>query len=182
LPGYTIGGLVGHVGAAVAWLEPLLEAAPPKDAPVISFGEYYKPLVMRQPDDFDAPLHVGAREQGERGAARGPAETVARMRARLDRIRARLADEVTDRLLDLRPTLPIAIQLEDFLRTRVVELVVHGDDLAVSVGLAPEPPSASAAVTIDTLLATARAENGDLEVIRALARGGRSTAHLMPVL
>lgn len=93
-----------------------------------------------------------------------------------------MAGEKGDRLLDLRPIVPIAIRLDDFLRTRVMELVVHADDLATSVGVDPPQPSASAAtMAIESLMATARATHGDLAVIRALARRERSDANVFPV-
>jgi hypothetical protein len=182
LSGYTVGGIVGHVGAAVAWLAPLLEPAPPNDAPVMQLGDYYAPFVVRKPDDFDGELHTAARAQGERGAQRGPNETVARLRTRIDGLREPLVNEDIDRLIDLRPTLPGAIRLEDFIRTRVLELIVHGDDLGASIGLHLSPPGDATAVTIETLFATALSEHGDLEVIRALVRVERSIGHLIPIL
>jgi uncharacterized protein (TIGR03083 family) len=181
LSGYTIGGIVGHVGAAVAWLGPLLETAPSSDVPVMRLGDYYAPLVVRKPGDFDGELHTAARAQGERGSQRGPSETVARLRTRIDSLRQQLENDI-DRLVDLRPTLPGAIQLGDFLRTRVVELVVHGDDLGVSIGLNLSPPRDAAVIAIETLLATALKEHGDLEIIRALVRVERSIGQVIPIL
>jgi hypothetical protein len=43
----------------------------------------------------------------------------------------RLAQEDLGRLLDLRPFLPVTIELGEYLVTQVIELVVHSDDLAV---------------------------------------------------
>ena len=183
LAGLSVGGLVAHVAAGVAWLEPLLKADPPGDGrPVLSAGQYYQPFMMTEPDDLDGAMHVAVREQAEGHATRGPADTVASLRARTDRIRGALTDTPGGRLLDLRPTLPVAIPLGDFLATRIVELVVHGDDLAASLGVPADPPSGPAGVAVATLVAAARTTHGDGEVIRALARRERTSREVFPVL
>lgn len=182
LVGYTVGGLVGHVAAGVGWLEPLLEGAPPTDATPITFSAYCIQVMVGAPQDLDR-VHAFAREQGERGAQRGHREALARLRGRIDRLQVLLDKEDGDRLLDLRPMVPAAIPLDEFIRTRVVELVVHGDDLAASVGVTPWQPGVDAAeLTIDVLMAVARQMHGDVEVIRALCRRERATPGVIPVL
>jgi uncharacterized protein (TIGR03083 family) len=184
LTDYTIGGLVGHVGAAIGWLDALLDTAPPEDGvPVMTDAGAYDALFpIREPADFDKPHHVYARNQGARAAERGPDETVARLRHRTDSLRRRLPAANLDRVLDFRPTLPHAIRLGDFIPTRTLELIIHGDDLAASLGLRLDPPEAPATVTLHTLLATARHLHGDLAVLRALARAERCDAPVIPVL
>ncbi|MGH9038437.1 MAG: hypothetical protein ACRD0O_21990, partial [Acidimicrobiia bacterium] len=94
-----------------------------------------------------------------------------------------LVKEDGDRLLDLRPLVPAAIPRDEFIRTRIVELVVHGDDLAASIGVKAWQPTVDAAgLTIDVLIAVARQIHGDVEVIRALCRRERSTPGVIPVL
>ena len=62
------------------------------------------------------------------------------------------------------------------------ELVVHADDLAVSVGAtAPAVSEAAAVAAIDALVTTARAAHGDIAVLRALARRERSSDDVFPV-
>lgn len=183
LEGYSVGGLVGHVTAGISWVERLLETTPPSDAPVMSLGDYCAPFPVRKPEDLDTQLHTWAREQGERGAQRGPAETVAKLRARVERLPVLLAKEDVHRLIDLRPTVPGAIRLDNFIRTRILEVVIHGDDLAVSVGMTSfHPDAGAAALAIGTLITAARENHGDLEVIRALSRGERSAPNVVPVL
>jgi hypothetical protein len=73
--------------------------------------------------------------------------------------------------------------LDEYLRTRVVELVVHADDLAASVGVEPVPPQpATTAVAIDVLVGVARIRHGDMAVLRALARRERDTVRALRVL
>jgi hypothetical protein len=58
--------------------------------------------------------------------------------------------------------------------TRMVELVAHTDDLAVSVGLEPPPPDPDAAtLVVHCLVDVARRRHGDLAVVRALTRRER---------
>ena len=183
LDGYTVGGIVGHITAAVAWLGPLLDTtAPDSDVPVWSVGDYLAPFPVRTAEDLNGPLHVATRAQGERVAERGPKETVAKLHSRLEDVAERVMAADLHRLLDLRPTLPAAIPVGDFLRTRVVELVVHGDDLAVSIDLSVDPPDDAGAIAANALLAAAIHKHGHLELLRALARGERSTGGLFPVL
>lgn len=183
LRGLSVGGLVGHVSAGIGWIEPLLDTAPADNVQIVRRGKYFSPFTIRTPDDFDAELHRRVREQGERGGQRGATDTVAKLRSRVERLSTLLPQQDPDRLIDLRPTVPGAMYLDDFICTRIIEVVVHGDDLAVSVGLVPDPPTVEAAtIVIDTLVEAARDQHGDLEVIRTLARGDRSTPGVVPVL
>ena len=75
-----------------------------------------------------------------------------------------------------------ATTLEEYLRTRVVELAVHGDDLAVSVGLRYEVPPVAADVVLGVCLELARARSGDLAVLRAFVRRERADADVLRVL
>ena len=173
---------MGHTAAAIAWLGPLLDTTPDADVAVWSVADYLAAFPLRSAEDLDAPLHSAARAQGERGAQRGPKDTVARLEIRLNDLGERLTADDLNRLLDLRPTLPAAIPLDEFLRTRVVELVVHGEDLAASVGVESNPPRTAAVTAIETLMTVAVAQHGPVEVIRALARRERSRAAVFPVL
>jgi hypothetical protein len=81
-------------------------------------------------------------------------------------------------------TLPPAIRMpwwdwslsfEDFLLTRVMELVVHSDDLAVSVGT--EPPALPEEVlgpVLALLVGVALRRHGQPAVVRALSRSERA--------
>ena len=59
----------------------------------------------------------------------------------------------------------------DYLRSRLVEVLVHTDDLATSVGIDAGPPPPSAVdVALAFLLEAARRDHGDLAVLRAFTR------------
>lgn len=58
----------------------------------------------------------------------------------------------------------------EYLTTRLVELVVHADDLAVSVGVDDPAPSEDACRAVAGVLAqTAALRDGGLDAVRALA-------------
>jgi len=182
MEGYSVGGVVGHVNAAIEPLESALDKPAPSDLKVIRLGRYYGGLKIETPDDAQKPIHSVVRDLSDKAAREGLEANAARFRSLVGSMGKRLAGEEGDRQLDLRPIVPIAIRLDDFLRTRVMELVVHTDDLAASTGVVPpQPSSAAATVAIETLMATARATHGDLAVIQALARSERSNAKVFPV-
>jgi hypothetical protein len=76
-----------------------------------------------------------------------------------------------DRLVPVLTIPGAATTFENYMRSRVVELIAHTDDLAVSVGVAPPEPGS---VAIGALVELARARSGYLGVIRGLARAERA--------
>ena len=181
LEGYTVGGIVGHVNAAVGWLEPLLETVAPADARPIRPGHYYAGMKLDGSGESRHPMHDVVREMSEKAALLGPEANASKFRSLTDRLRVRLPAEGEERILDLAPTIPMFVRLVDFLTTRIVELVVHADDLAVSVGAAAPLPKEAAAVVIEALVMAARAAHGDTAVLRALTRRERSSGAVFPV-
>jgi uncharacterized protein (TIGR03083 family) len=170
LNGFSVGGLARHLANQVTDSRRLLRAAPGTTAvPVL---EHYtrNAWVTSGPD---GPDNVSIRQSGEDGAA---ATTP-----------AGLADEVDDALAELRRVVPAeppsrvidfrrwGLAVDDFLLTRVMELVVHTDDLAVSLGVpTPELPAAATEATIDLLTRVAAWRHGPLAVVRTLARQERA--------
>jgi hypothetical protein len=67
------------------------------------------------------------------------------------------------------------LAVDDLLLTRVMELVVHADDLAVSLGIpTPAMPAEATDATIRLLARVAAWRHGPLAVVRALARRERA--------
>lgn len=175
LPDYTTGALVGHVLSATSALERYLDAPPPT-APPVPRGAYYAGVAK----PGAAPeLHAGIRQRGAAQAAGGHPAAMAAFRALRGRLVDRLAAEGEDRALVVAYGLPM--RLDDYLETRIVELVVHQDDLAVGLGVNAGLAPAAVAVASDHLLEACRERHGGLEVLRALTRPGRTAPETLCV-
>ncbi|WP_454299247.1 hypothetical protein [Salana multivorans] len=70
-------------------------------------------------------------------------------------------------------TIAGGMRLVDYLPTRTLELVVHGCDLAVALGVEPHPPAGPATTALTTLATLAIRADRSAPVILALTgRGG----------
>ena len=75
------------------------------------------------------------------------------------------------------------LTLDDFCRTRLIEVVLHTDDVAASVGVdPPEPPIEAMEIISDILVGIARHVHGERAVVNALARRERAPAGVFPVI
>ena len=181
LTGYRVGELAGHTLLATARLEAVLaEEVEPRT--VVDLAGFYGPNRVDDPTDTDAGLHPLIRAAAADVAQSGPDAVAAELRAVLDRLQDGLTTADPARPVSVVNVRGGATPLETYLRTRVVELVVHGDDLAASVGLSYEVPAAAAEVTLGVCLELARARSGDLAVVRALTRRERADLDVLRVL
>ncbi|SNY66387.1 maleylpyruvate isomerase family mycothiol-dependent enzyme [Paractinoplanes atraurantiacus] len=128
---WTVRELLGHVRVAIAWLPDMLAAAPPPRAE-ISAAEYYRPDAR-----FSSRTNATRVDLARAHAAGYPTgaallrdfTTVWRKADRLCRA------EPSSRVVITRHGDPIL--LSEFLVTRVLELAVHGLDLADAIGREP---------------------------------------------
>jgi hypothetical protein len=158
----------------------LLDAPEVAEAPVVGIGRYIAYFNLES-SDVDIQRYV--RDKAAHGAAYGPEATAARFREMVAALRDRLPAESGGRILEMRPTLPWAITLDDRLRLQIWDLVVHLDDLAVSLGrVGGAAPERASTVAIEAMLEAARSQHGDRAVIRALSRRERSVAEVFPVI
>ena len=178
LVGYTVGGLCAHLARAGCWVvEEYLDGdEPAAGARLVTAAEYY----AAAPSDPADPGATAVRERGERAAAPGHAVVAERTRRVVGRLAGRLPTEPAGRRVAVVGGVPMA--LDEYLLTRLAELVVHGDDLAVSVG-APwsAPPPEVARLVAATALDVARVRHGDLAVLRALFRRERQALEVLRV-
>ena len=73
--------------------------------------------------------------------------------------------------------------LDDYLVTRLLEMVVHADDLAVSVDLpTPDYPDRVWDLVVGCLTQAAIRRHGPLAVVRAMARTERDHSRALRVL
>jgi hypothetical protein len=169
LPKMTVGAVAGHMFLVVRRVDKHLDE--PEAIGVATPAPHdYRWLRVEREEDLERAEHQAVRADGDHVAAWGW-EAVAT--AYVDRVR-----RLRERLALRRPqTVALPNTLMDFdayLATRVVELLVHADDLAVSVGVTPpELPPAATTIAIDVLLNAARSIHGDLEILRALTRSER---------
>jgi len=167
---WRVSGLTGHLVRAVTTVEQYLEADLAPGGRRISPGAYYATVI--DTDDIGSELHRTIRERGDEMANAGHSKLLAMMKETADRLRKRLDSEPPDRLVAVLRGL--VLSLDDYLRTRLVELVIHSDDLAVSVNIStPNFSTEANQIVTDVLINTARERHGSLSVIRALARRER---------
>jgi hypothetical protein len=176
---FTISGLAGHLLRGITTVETYLDG-PDSGGDSISAAQCYDALGISA--DITSPLNRAVRSRGEQEAAIGSHRVAAEAHAVVERLGARLVTEAPDRRLKVLGDL--VISLDEYLRTRVVELVLHTEDLALSVDLpeAADVAPAVATVAIDTLVSLARFRHGDWAVLRALARRERDTVNALRVL
>ena len=176
---FSVGALAGHLLRGMATVEMYLDGAEPTSEPVDA-AHYY--LSFELTPDIFSPINRDVRERGREMATGGPVAVAEAARSLLGRLTQRLDLEPRERHLEVRGGL--AITLDEYLRTRVVELVVHVDDLALSVGLKDGEVVASSAtgVAIDALVDLARLRHGDVAVLRALTRRERDAVDALRVL
>lgn len=176
---WTVAGVAGHLCRAIGSIEPYLDRQPQPGAEVVSPVTYYARVL--DAIEADPSLHEGIRKRGDEAAAGGHKQLIEDYDAMVDRLKQRLPGLEATRTLTA--FLNTVMTVDDYLVTRIIECVVHTDDVAVSVGLdPPEPPQAAASIAISALVEVARLRRGDLAVLRALTRRERDTIQALRVL
>jgi hypothetical protein len=176
---FSVRGLAGHLARAAGSAEAYLDREEPPAEHVIDAAQYYAAALGTV--DITSDQHAAIRQRGEEAAAKGHGSLVRDFAAQVDRLAARLPQEPPGRRV--RVFGDLVLLLDDYLLTRLIELCVHMDDVAVSVGLPPAdlPPGAHEEA-IACLVDVGRARHGDLAVLRALSRRERDTADALRVL
>jgi uncharacterized protein (TIGR03083 family) len=172
LAGMPVSALAGHLARQVFGVERLLAAGPGAGSP-ISLLEHYarSEWVSAGPDDA---ANAGIRRDAAAEAADGPAALTARAAATARRLAGVLAAEPPDRVV-LVPWGPWPLTLDDLLVSRLMEIAVHDDDLALSVGLpTPGLPADVTDLVLALLARLAARRHGTTAVIRAFSRAERA--------
>jgi hypothetical protein len=169
-----VGGLAGHLARGGVWVvDDYLDAEIPDAPHAASAAEYY----ARVTASLGPEEHRQIRERGSQIAAQGHAAVCEMLRARLDALEVRLGNEPGDRLVGVAGGAAV-MPLDAYLETRILEQVVHLDDLARSVGREPwSLPEEAERLVIHVGIEIARVRHGAPEVIRCLYR-----SRLDPVL
>ena len=174
----SVGGLAGHLARGGVWVvaDYLDNGVAHGTVDFPSPGEYFRTLLgAMAPED-----HQAIRRRGAEVAADGHAELCRALGQRLDALGPRLRSLEAGHLIAV--TGRRVMRLDDYLTTRIVEQVVHLDDLARSVGREPWPmPAAATDAAISIGIDIARHRSGSTALFRALYRRGWS-ASIFPVL
>lgn len=170
--GMTVGGLAHHLLQQAVHTVRLLEMDPVAEPPIPLLEHYARAAwVKGGPDD---QANVDIREGSDAAAEEGADQVLA------------LATDALDSLSDAleRPRVPEQVRIPwqgwsltkaDFLTTRAMEMVVHSDDLAASVGLpTPQFPDDVVTDVLRLLTGVAVRRHGQTAVVRALSRPQRA--------
>jgi hypothetical protein len=171
LPEWTVGGLVAHLAAQPGTAVTLLSAPPHHDP--IPLEEHYRRASWVSAG-LDDEVNVAIRAGGDEKAAAGRDEVLAGVVAAREALPRLLAGQAADRAV-LVPWQGWALGRDDFLTSRMMEVVVHGEDVAASVGFtAPVLPDAVLDPVLRLLTHLSAARHGQGAVVSALSRSERA--------
>ncbi|WP_433002183.1 maleylpyruvate isomerase N-terminal domain-containing protein [Kribbella sp. CA-294648] len=169
---FTVSGLAGHLAYQVLAI-PEIVAAPVPTEQVISVLDHYARVEWIDADPQDE-ISVRIRSGGEQIAADGPKALADRLDAALKQLRTDLP-AIPDRPVRISLWGPWSLTLNDMLLTRLMELAVHSDDLAVSVALpTPALPATAVNAVVDLLTRLSVRRHGPTAVLRTLSRAERA--------
>lgn len=170
LDGMTVGALAAHLARQVTRVPETLAFPVPDERPVTLVEHYLRSAWA----SGDAEANAGIVMRAATDALPGPAEVLARALDALATARVALPEEPADRWVRA-PWLPWNLTLDDYLRSRLLEIVVHCDDLAVSVAVDPPAwPEEVVAPVLGVLTTVAVRKHGVPAVLRTLARAERA--------
>lgn len=173
---FGVGGLAGHLVNQILLVPKLLEYPVPEE-PVVSLVDHYGRSLWVEAS-LDDEVNVTIRQGGEQVAAEGPEALAARVDAVIEELAVRLP-AAPERAVRFPWWGPWSLTFDDTLVTRTLELVVHSDDLAVSVGVpTPALPESVVDRVVGLLSLLAVRRHGPTAVLRALSRAERAPSNV----
>ncbi|TWP50903.1 hypothetical protein FKR81_17630 [Lentzea tibetensis] len=177
LPEFRVSGLAGHLAFQVLMIPKLLSAPVPGEETVSVLEHYRRVDWIGSPVDSD--FNVGIRDGGEKLAVSGPLALAEQVDAALAAVDL---SSVPNRAVRLALWGAWSLTLDDMLVTRMMELAVHVDDLACSVGVeTPELPESAVQTVVDLLSRLAVRRHGAVPVLRALSRAERAPGSIAAI-
>ncbi|WP_436531435.1 maleylpyruvate isomerase N-terminal domain-containing protein [Actinoplanes sp. HUAS TT8] len=162
-----VGGLTAHLVSQIIQVGPVLDA--PAADELVSLQEHFARSTWID-DGLDSEVHTYIRRTAEAEATAGAPALATAAATALAELRRRLPAEPPDRVIQL-PFGPWSLTLDDYLVTRLLELTVHGDDLATSIGVeTPAVPPACFDTVVGVLSHLAARRHGQTALLRALSR------------
>jgi hypothetical protein len=176
LPEFSVHGLAGHLARQVLGAPAVFAAPPPGERPLTLIEHYARSEWVGA--DVDAEVNVRVRDTGEQVADVGAEPLAAQVAATVEQLPGLLAAEPAERVVAL-PWAGWSLTLDDYLVTRIMEIAVHSDDLALSVGVpTPELPDPVLDVALGLLCRLAVRRHGQPAVLRAFSRVERAPASI----
>ncbi len=171
LPGMTVGGLARHLVSQPECAVEFLTTVQPAEASVVSLVECYE-----RADWFHAPVdheaNTSISDDFNAMAAGGAADSLVVLADALAALPGAVAGAGPTTYV---PWQDCALPLDDFLVIRLMEVVVHADDLAVSIGAETAAFDDDALHPVLALLAVLGARrHGATAALRGLSRAERS--------
>jgi hypothetical protein len=171
LPGMTVGGLTCHLVSQPECAVEFLTSPPPPRAETVSLMDYFAGVDWLAAG-VDEPENTSIRDDFNEMAEPGASDSL----AIFERSRAALAGAITAAgPTTYVPWQDCCLQLDDFLVVRLLEIVVHADDLAASLDLpTPQFDPEILDPVLGLMAALAQRRHGQDSVVRVLARAERS--------
>ena len=177
----TNAALAGHLVRAVTTVGTYLDAPVETADRVLLDAPGYLMSIDGLNEDVTTDLHASIRRRGEETAAGGWETLLERWDEGSAALVDRLVTEPADRIVVVLEGR--RMRLDDYLVTRLVEMLVHVDDLCAGLGLDPPPfERETASLVIGCLVEVARRRHGDAAVIVALTRRERDRTQALRVL
>lgn len=168
LEDFSVGGLAAHLAAQIRHVVDARPVSP--GAPLSLLENYARAAWAGQGPEHE--VNVAIRQAGEKAGSDGPAALLARAAEDLSEARTRVTTAPDGLVVHMAGR---DLDFDDFLRTRLMEILVHADDLAASVRLPTPAFPESAAFEVTGLLSRlAVRRHGLTPVLRALARSERA--------
>jgi hypothetical protein len=169
----TIGGLANHLVAQVDIAVSIL-GGPPSELAPIALAEHYRRAAWVR-TDLDEEANTGIRNGANREAESGPEALTQRVADGLAGLPAALAAAAEGPDSRLIPWQGWALSAHDLMVTRLMEMVVHSDDLAASIEVeTPQFPDEVVAAVLALLTGVAVERHGQTAGVRVLARPQRA--------
>lgn len=175
LVAFSMRGLAGHLVRAGWAVLNYLESAVDDGATPIEAARYYAAVLPAMGES----QHLEVRSRGEEVAGRDASSLIETYSDALEHL-GRLDTTPGDRMMQVFGG--HVMRLDDYLETRICEILIHADDLAVSLEVDPPrfPPQAWD-VALEHLLAVARASQGDRAVLMGFSRRERDEGDALRV-
>lgn len=174
LPSMSVGALAAHLGSQVLAVRAAVTAGEGvTDQAPVGLSEHYRrvPWVGAA---LDHPANRAIIADAAEASAPGHDALVRELTEALEDLRVALDAPELPRAVRM-PRWQWSLSFEDWLLTRVLELVVHSDDLAVSVEVEPPAlPEPALGPVLALLVELSLRRHGQAAVVRALSRQERA--------